>query len=100
LCVAFPAAYWVDEISQRYGFLILKFPAHPKQTLASHLLLMMVSTLLLCWSLNVYHGTDWQLLFIATLLAASAASACRALVPGQWNAPAAMLSMGLVMWVL
>jgi len=100
LCVAFPAAYWVDEISQRYGFLILKFPAHPKQTLAGHLLLMMVSTVLLCWSLNVYHGTDWQLLFIATLIAAAAASACRALVPGQWNAPAAMLSMGLVMWVL
>ncbi|MDQ6970052.1 MAG: hypothetical protein Q9M16_06065 [Mariprofundus sp.] len=100
LGVAFPAAYWIDEISQRYGFLILGFPAHPQQTLAGHLLLIIISTVLLCWSLNVYHGTEWPLLLIATLIASAAASCCRALVPGQWNAPAAMLSMGLVMWVL
>ncbi len=100
LGVAFPAAYWVDEISHRYGFLILGFPAHPQQTLAGHLLLIVISTVLLCWSLNVYHGTEWQLLLIATLIASTAASFCRALVPGQWNAPAAMLSMGFVMWLL
>jgi len=100
LGVAFPAAYWTDQVSQRYGFLILGFPAHPKQTLAGHLLLMIVSTVLLCWSLNVYHGTDWQLLLIATLIASAAISVCRALVPGQWHAAAAMLSAGFVMWML
>ncbi len=100
LCVAFPAAFWADHFSKRYGFLILKFPAHPEQTLAGHLVLMIVCTILLCWSLHVYHGTDWQLLFIATLIASAAASVARALVPGQWNGPVAMLSVGFVMWVL
>lgn len=100
LCVAFPAAYWADYFSQKYGFLVLKFPAHPEQTLAGHLVLIVVCTILLCWSLNVYHGTDWQLLFIATLIASSAASVSRALVPGHWNAPVAMLSVGSVMWML
>ncbi len=100
LCVAFPAAYWVDHFSQRYGFLILKFPAHPEQTLAGHLILIAACTVMLCWSLQVYHGTDWKLLFIGALVASSIASVSRALVPGQWNAPAAMLSMGVVMWLL
>jgi hypothetical protein len=101
LCLAFPAAYWVDQIgAHRPGLLRLGFPAHPEQTLAGHLLLISASTALLCWSLHVYHGTDWQTLLIATLLAALAASATRALIPGQWNAPAAMLSMGFVMWLL
>jgi len=100
LCVAFPAAYWADRFSRRYGFLVLKFPAHPEQTLAGHLVLMVACTILLCWSLHVYHGTDWQLLFIAALIASAAASVARALVPGQWNGPAAMISVGLVMWAL
>jgi len=100
LCVAFPAAFWADYFSQRYGFLILKFPSHPEQTLAGHLVLMIVCTTLLCWSLHVYHGTDWKLLFIAALIASAAASVSRALVPGRWNGPAAMVSVGFVMWVL
>ncbi len=101
LCLAFPAAYWIDYLGNiRFGFLKLGFPAHPEQTLAGHLTLICVSTLLLCWSLHVYHGTDWQTLFIATLIASMTASATRAIIPGQWNMPAAMMSVGFVMWLL
>jgi len=101
LCLAFPAAFWIDRLgSARPGLLKLGFPAHPQQTLAGHLMLIAACTALLCWSLHVYHGTDWRSLLIATLIPSIAASVTRALIPGQWNAPAAMLSMGLVMWLL
>ncbi|MFQ5518643.1 MAG: hypothetical protein ACE5E3_01440 [Mariprofundus sp.] len=101
LCLAFPAAYWIDHLAlKKYNFLKLGFPAHPEQTLAGHLLIISICTALLCWSLHVYHGTDWKVLFIATLIAAMTASATRAIIPGQWNAPASMLSMGFVMWLL
>jgi len=101
LCLAFPAAYWVDHLGQRTPRLLkLGFPAHPEQTLVGHLVLIIISIIVLCWSLHVYHGTDWQALFIATLITALTASATRALIPGQWYEPAAMLSMGFVMWVL
>jgi len=101
LCLAFPAAFWMDHLgTHKTTFLKLGFPAHPEQTLAGHLVLIAVCTALLCWSLHVYHGTDWSSLLIATLIASLTASATRALTPGQWNAPAAMLSMGFVMWLL
>jgi len=101
LCLAFPAAYWMDDPAIHRGhFRALGFPAHPQQTLASHLLLICIATVLLSWSLHVYHGTDWPSLFIATLITAMTASVTRALIPGQWNTPAAMLSMGFVMWLL
>jgi len=101
LCLAFPAAYWIDQLGKhKPAFVKLGFPAHPEQTLAGHLTLIALSTALLCWSLHVYHGTDWQSLLIATLIAAMTASVTRALMPGHWNAPAAMLSMGFVMWLL
>jgi len=101
LCLAFPAAYWIDQLGvRRPAFIKLGFPAHPEQTLLGHLILIAASTALLCWSLHIYHGTDWQTLLIATLIASLSASATRALMPGQWNAPAAMLSMGFVMWLL
>ena len=101
LCLAFPAAFWVDHPAiHRQKLLRLGFPAHPEQTLGSHLVLIIASTALLSWSLHVYHGTAWQSLFIATLITALVASLCRALVPGQWNMPAAILSMGFVMSLL
>jgi hypothetical protein len=99
LSLAFPAAHWVDQLGQ-HKFRKLGFPTHPEQTLAGHLTLIFACTGLLCWSLNVYHGTNWQTLFIATLITGMAASATRALTPGQWYTPAAMLTMGFVMWVL
>jgi len=101
ICLAFPAAHWIDHLGKlKFGFLKLRFPAHPEQTLAGHLVLIGSSTLLLCWSLHVYHGTDWQTLFIATLIASMAASVTRAIIPGQWNVPASMLSVGFSMWLL
>lgn len=101
ICLAFPAAHWVDHLGEiRFGFLKLGFPAHPEQTLAGHLTLIGISTALLGWGLHVYHGTDWQTLFIATLIASMVASVTRALIPGQWNIPAAMLSVGFTMWIL
>jgi hypothetical protein len=99
LLLAFPAAHWTDQMG-RHKFTKLGFPAHPEQTLAGHLVLIFACTGLLCWSLNVYHGTNWQTLFIATLIAGMTASTARALIPGQWNTPAAMLTMGFVMWLL
>ncbi len=111
LTLAFPLAYWIDHLSiisdtderpllLRFFCLRLGFPAHPEQTLAGHLALIAACALLLNWSLHVYHGTDWQTLIIATLITGLSASATRALVPGQWNTPAAMLTMGFVMWLL
>ncbi|TLS67280.1 hypothetical protein FE236_06695 [Mariprofundus erugo] len=101
LCLALPAAYWVDSLGHLTPRLIrLGFPAHPEQTLAGHLALIAISIVMLSWSLHVYHGTEWQPLFLATLITALTASATRALIPGQWFAPASMLSMGFVMWVL
>jgi len=101
LCLAFQTVDRIDQLAvDQFTFLKLGFPAHPQQTLASHLVLIVMCTILLCWSLHVFHGTDWQTLLIATLITALTASATRALVPGQWNAPAAMLSMGFVMWLL
>jgi len=101
LCLAFPAAFWVDHLGTGHTILLkLGFPAHPEQTLAGHLLLIAACTALLCWSLHVYHGTAWTSLLIATLIPSIAASVTRALIPGQWNAPAAMLAMGFVMSLL
>lgn len=100
-CIAFPAAYWVDQLAtRRFNHRTLGFPAHPDQTLAGHITLIALSTALLCWALHVYHGTAWQALLIATLIAAMTASATRALFPGRWNGPVAMLTTGFVMWLL
>lgn len=113
LTLAFPLAYWVDYLAGgtnsesatrplllRLITVRLGFPTHPEQTLAGHLMLIAACSLLLNWSLHVYHGTDWKTLAIATLITALAASATRALMPGHWNAPAAMVTMGAVMWLL
>jgi len=99
LCLAFPLASQIDHFGgKRFGK--LGFPAHPEQTLAGQLVFVIACTIVLTWALHVYHATDWQSLFIATLLAAMVGSAARALIPDQWNKPAAMLAMGVVMWAL
>jgi len=101
LCLAFPAAQWADRLAAHLPRMLKPgFPAHPDQTLAGHLILIISIIVILSWSLHVYHGTDWKALFIATLITGLTASATRALIPGQWITPAAMLSMGFVMWIL
>ncbi len=95
-CLAQPAASWLDHA----GHMPLGFPAHPQQTLPGHVVLVLAAAGLCSWSVHVYHGIDWQPLFLATSVAGIAASAARALVPGGWNQPAAAAAMGVVLWLL
>jgi len=96
ICLALPAARWLDHT----GHMALGFPAHPEQTLAGHLMLIVLTAVVCDWGLYVYHGIAWQQIFIATLLAGIAASFARALVPGGWNQPAMALAMGGTLWLL
>ncbi|MFQ5581389.1 MAG: hypothetical protein ACE5F3_02030 [Mariprofundaceae bacterium] len=96
ICLALPAACWLDHT----GHFALGFPAHPGQTLAGHLILILMTAIVCGWSLHIYHGIGWQQIFIATLLTGIAASLARALVPGGWNQPAMALAMGGTLWLL
>jgi len=96
VCLAFPAADLLD----RGRYLQLGFPLHPKQTLIGHIGLV-ISTALICgWAIHLYHGIEWQRLFIATLLAGIAASAARAFIPTHFILPLATLAMGVTLWLL
>jgi len=95
-CLALPLADLLDRIR----YLRLGFPLHPEQTLIGHISLMLFTALLCSWSLHLYHGIDWRQLLIATLLAGIGASLARALIPHGWNRPAAVLAMGLILWLL
>jgi len=95
-CLAFPLATLLDRISHmQLGFIL-----HPEQTLLGHIALIISSAFLCAWSVHLYHGIHWQQLLIATLIAAIAASLCRALLPSNWNQPAAILTMGWILWLL
>jgi ABC-type xylose transport system permease subunit len=95
-CLAFPLATLFDRIRHmQLGFLL-----HPEQTLLGHLSLIISSAFLCAWSVHLYHGVPWQQLLIATLIAGIAASLCRALLPRNWNQPAAILAMGWILWLL
>lgn len=96
LCLAFPAADLID----RTGIVPLKFPTHPEQTLPGHVTLIVISALLMAWSLNVYHGIDWRPLLVATSIAGIVGSVIRALIPEGLNQPAALLLMGATLWLL
>ncbi|MBL4760323.1 MAG: hypothetical protein JKY80_05660 [Mariprofundaceae bacterium] len=95
-CLVFPLA----ELLDRIGYMQLGFLLHPQQTLLGHLTLIISSAFLCAWSVHLYHGTHWQQLLIATLIAGIAASLCRALLPHHWNQPAAILTMGWILWLL
>jgi len=95
-CLAFPLA----ELLDRIAYMQLGFLLHPEQTLLGHLALILSSTLICAWSVHLYHGIHWQQLLIATLIAGIAASLCRALLPSNWNQPAAILTMGWILWLL
>jgi len=97
LCVAFPAAHWLDLLSKRYGFLLLALSIHPKQSLLGHVVFVGVCITLLCWSLHVYDGAEWQSYINVVLLASIAASLCRACVPNRWNMPVAVVMMGVLL---
>ncbi|MDQ6991121.1 MAG: hypothetical protein Q9M11_05255 [Mariprofundaceae bacterium] len=96
LCLAFPLADLLDRIPNQ----TLGFPFHPQQTLLGHLGLLIASTFLCSWSIHLYHPMNWQLLMMATLIAAIAASLLRALCPKFWNLPLSTLAMGWILWLL
>ncbi|RMG92169.1 MAG: hypothetical protein D6703_02590 [Zetaproteobacteria bacterium] len=96
LCLAIPGADTLD----RLNWLPLGFPTHPEQTLAGHLLLVLISCLALSWGLHVYHDIDITAGLIATAIAGIAGSMARATVPGAANQPATILSMGVMLWLL
>ncbi|MDQ6973803.1 MAG: hypothetical protein Q9M10_02875, partial [Mariprofundaceae bacterium] len=60
----------------------------------------LVCTFLCSWSIHLYHPMNWQLLIMATLIAAMAASLLRALSPKFWNLPISILAMGWILWLL
>lgn len=96
LCLAFPAA----ELADRAALGVLRFPAHPGQTLLGHGVLILFCAFILAWSLQVYHGIDWRPLLIATAIAGIVASFARALVPRGINRIVALLLMGGTLWLL
>jgi hypothetical protein len=95
-CLAFPAADLLD----RSGYTQLGFPQHPEQTLIGHIGLLLSTTLLCGWAIHLYHGVEWQRLFIATLLVGMTASVTRALFPTRVMLPLATLGMGVTLWLL
>jgi len=94
VCFSFPLADVLDRIP---SFRPLGLPLHPKHTLMGHLALMCSITALSSWSVHVYQPLQWKLLIFATIIAASAASLIRALLPSPWYLPIATLSMGLLL---
>ena len=96
VCLAFPAADLLD----RSRYIQLGFPQHPEQTLIGHIGLVFSTTLLCGWAIHLYHGVEWQRLFIATLLVGIAASVSRAFLPTHAMLPLATLGMGVMLWLL
>jgi len=96
VCLAFPAADLLD----RGRYMQLGFPRHPEQTLIGHIGLIFSTTLLCGWAIHLYHGIEWQRLFIAMLLVGFAASVTRAFLPTHFTLPLATLGMGVTLWLL
>jgi len=94
ICFAFPLADVLDRIP---SFKPLGLPLHPQQTLIGHLALICSITALSSWSVHLYQPLQWELLIFATIIAATAASLIRALLPSLWYLPIATLSMGLLL---
>ncbi|MDT8375614.1 MAG: hypothetical protein RQ867_02625 [Mariprofundaceae bacterium] len=96
VCLAFPAA----ELLDRGNTMPLGFPQHPEQTLIGHVGLVFSTALLCGWAIHLYHGIEWQRLFIATLLVGITASVIRAFLPTRFILPLAALGMGITLWLL
>jgi len=97
LCLAWSAAELLDR--QGSG-MRLGLSGNPLQTLASHLVLVLGSSLVCAWSLQLYHSIGWQQFIVATLIAGLIASIIRALIAQGWNMPLSMLGMSLTLWLL
>jgi len=64
------------------------------------LILVLASSLLCAWALQLYHGIPWHTFMVATVIAGFVASMIRALIPQGWNLPMSTLGMSLILWIL
>ncbi len=96
-CLAWSAATLIDKTGRG---LRLGLKNNLQQTLAGHLALVLTSSLICAWSLQLYHSTDWTQFFIATLIVGLAGSLVRALIRSEWNMPLSVLAMSFVLWLL
>jgi len=97
LCLAWSAAELIDKSG--WG-LPLNLTTNPTQTLVGHLLLVLGSSLLCAWSLQLYHDVSWHQFLIATLIVGCIASMSRALIVAGLNMPLALLAMATTLWLL
>jgi len=97
LCLAWSGAELVDKSGKGMR---LGLASNPLQTLAGHLVLVLASSMVCAWSLQLYNGAAWSQFFIAALIASLVASMLRALLPAGWNMPLAMLGMSMTLWML
>ncbi len=89
------------EILDKLGYGIrLGLSVNPFQTLAGHLVLVLGSSMICAWALQLYHGIAWQQFIVATLIAGFCASMIRALISQGWNMPLATLGMSIILWIL
>ena len=96
-CLAWGGAELLDKLGKGA---LLGLSQNPFQTLAGHLLLVLGTSVICAWALQLYHGIAWQQFMVATLIAGFVASMIRALVPQGWNMPLSVLGMSLALWLL
>ncbi|MDX8388086.1 MAG: hypothetical protein R8M46_06085 [Ghiorsea sp.] len=96
-CFAWHAADLADlsGIGRRLGL-----SKNPKQSLIGHVVLVVTTTLVCAWSLQLYHGIDWKQFLVATLIVGLVGSIIRALIATGWNMPLSVLGMGTALWLL
>ena len=97
ICLAWGFAELFDKTSKG---LRLGLANNLQQTLAGHLLFVLLTSLICAWSLQLYHASDWKQFFIATLIVGISGSAARAIIASGWNMPLSTLVMAVVLWLL
>ncbi len=97
LSLAWSGAEILDKLGRGMR---LGLSTNPFQTLAGHLILVLSSSVICAWALQLYHGINWQQFIVATLIAGFAASMIRALIAQGWNMPLAALGMSIILWIL
>ncbi len=96
-CLAWGGAELLDKLGKGA---LLGLNNNPFQTLAGHLFLVLGTSVICAWALQLYHGIAWQQFMVATLIAGLIASMIRALVPQGWNMPLSILGMSVTLWLL
>jgi len=96
-CLAWGGAELLDKLGKGAR---LGLSSNPFQTLLGHLSLVLGTSAICAWALQLYHGIAWQQFMVATLIAGLVASMIRALIPQGWNMPLSVLAMSLTLWLL